>query len=260
MGMAVLWGLLALTAAPLAAAADSTQPIISCMRANIPEQLQVREFEMSSTDKTGGTRTMVGRLSARLENGLIHAMMRISAPPDMRDAAYLVRETNEPGKDDEMYIYIPAMRKVRRVIGGMKESSLFGTDLSYADIKQIHYVLSGETIKLERAESLDNRPTWVLSMSPQKSNEARFDKVVAWVDQKSCMLMKADFLQGAVVRKRFTSAAKHLKQAGPHWYISEGRMDDLQEKTHTTIKITGVMSDQDLADRLFNPRIFYLGN
>lgn len=251
--------LLATLAAP-GRAADAMQPIVACMKGNIPDQLQVREFEMTSTDKTGGTRTMVGRLNARVENGLLNAMMRISAPADMRDAAYLIKETSEPGKDDEMYIYIPAMQKVRRVTGGMKESSLFGTDLSYADVKQISYALSGETLKLDRTEQLENRPTWVLSMSPQASNEARFDKVVAWVDQKSCMLIKADFLQGTAVRKRFTSSAKHLKQSGPHWYISEGRMEDLQEKTHTTLKITGVMSEKDIADRLFNPRIFYLGN
>lgn len=251
--------LLATLAAP-GRAADAMQPIVACMKGNIPDQLQVREFEMTSTDKTGATRTMIGRLSARLENGLLNAVMRINSPADMRDAAYLVRESPDPGKDDDMFIYIPAMKKVRRVTGGMKESSLFGTDLSYADIKQLSYALSGETLKLDRVEQMDNRPTWALSMAPQAANEARFDKVLIWVDQKTCIPLKADFLQGKEVRKRFTSSAKYLMQSGPHWYISDGRMDDLQEKTHTQLKITDVLSDKDLADRLFNPRSFYIGN
>jgi len=241
-------------------AADTVESITACMKANIPEALQVREFELATTDKTGGTRTLVGKLHARLEKGKINAMMRIVAPSDMRDAAYLVRESSEPGKEEEMYVYIPALQKVRRITGGMKDSSLFGTDLSYSDVKQITYALSGGTLKLERTESLESRPAWVLSMAADVSAGARFDKVYAWIDQKSCMVLKAEFQQGGVVRKRFTSAAKYLAQSGSHWYITQARIEDLQEKTHTELKITGLLSDKDLADRLFNPRAFYLGN
>lgn len=254
-----LW--LAVLLAPAASsAADTPESVTACMKSNIPDSLQVRVFELTATDKTGGTRTLAGRLSARLENGKLNAMMRITAPSDMRDAAYLVKEADIAGKDEEMYIYIPALQKVRRVTGGMKESSLFGTDLSYSDIKQITYALSGNKLKIERTEKFEDRPAWVLSMAPDPSGGARFDKVVAWIDQKSCMLMKADFQQLGVVRKRFTSSSKYLAQSGPHWYITQGRIEDLQEKTSTTLKVTDLLSDKDLADRLFNPRAFYLGN
>lgn len=257
---ALLLGLATPSLVQAAEAASAVQPIVTCMKANVPAQLQVRNFELTATDKTGGTRTLAGRLNARTDNGRINAMMAITSPADMRGAAYLVKEADAPGKEEEMYVYIPALQKVRRITGGMKDSSLFGTDLSYSDVKQISYALSGDTLKLERTESLENRPTWVLSMAADVSAGARFDKVFAWIDQKSCMVMKAEFQQAGVVRKRFLSGAKYLAQSGPHWYVTEGRIDDLQEKTHTVLKITGVMSDKDLADRLFNPRIFYLGN
>ena len=248
------------TLTPSVRAEQTVQQIEACMRANIPKNLQVREFELTATDKSGGTRTLVGRLHARLEAGRINAMMRITEPSDMKDAAYLVREAGTPGEKEEMYVYIPALQKVRRITGGMRDSSLFGTDLSYSDVKQITYALSSDTLKLDRSENLEGRPTWVLSMAPDPTAGARFDKVIAWIDQKSCMVMKADFQQGGVVRKRFQSAAKFLAQAGPHWYVTEGRIDDLQEKTHTQMRVTGVLGDKELADRLFNPRVFYLGN
>ena len=54
----------------------------------------------------------------------------------MRDAAYLVREASDPGKEEEMYVYLPALQKVRRITGAMKDSSLFGTDLSYSGPKR----------------------------------------------------------------------------------------------------------------------------
>lgn len=257
---AIMASCLALLGAWPVQAEDPVRSITACMKANVPEALQVREFELTTTDKTGGTRTLTGKLHARLDNGKLNAMMRIVAPADMRDAAYLVRESSEPGKEEEMYVYIPALQKVRRITGGMRDSSLFGTDLSYSDVKQIAYALSGETLRLERTDSLEKRPVWVLSMAADPSAGARFDKVYAWIDQKSCMVLKAEFQQGGVVRKRFDSSAKHLAQSGPYWYIRQGRVEDLQENTHTDLKITGLLSDKDLADRLFNPRAFYLGN
>lgn len=250
LGMLLAWPTLA---------ADSIEPIEACMRANIPTTLQVKEFEITATDKTGGTRSLMGRLHARMDEGRINAMMRIEAPSDMRGAAYLVREANEPGKDEEMYVYLPALQKVRRITGGMKDSSLFGTDLSYSDVKQITYAFSGKQLKLEKSDTLEGRPMWLLSMAPDPSAENRYDKVQAWIDQKSCMVLKAEFLQGGAVRKRFTSSAKFLAQSGPHWYVTDGKIEDLQEKTSTRLRVTGVLSDKDLADRLFSPRMFYVG-
>lgn len=242
-----------------ARAADSIESIVACMRANLPTAVQVRDFQLVSTDKTGSTRTLSGRVYARLENELINAMMRIEQPSDLRGAAYLVREA-KTDRDEEMYIYLPALQKVRRVTGGMKESSLFGTDLSYADIKQITYAFTGETLKLDKADTFESRPAWLLSMAPDPAHGPRFDRVQAWIDQKTCMVLKAEFLQDGIVRKRFISSAKFLTQSGPHWYVSEGRVEDVQEKTHTDLRILGVTSEKELADRLFNPRVFYLGN
>lgn len=250
LGMLMAWSALA---------ADSIEKIEACMRANTPASLQIKEFELAATDKTGGTRTLVGRLHARMQDDRLNAMMRIEAPSDMRGAAYLVRESATPGKDEEMYVYLPALQKVRRITGGMRDSSLFGTDLSYADVKQIAYAFSGRQLRLEKSDTLEDRPVWLLSMAPDPSAEYRYDKVLAWIDQKSCMLLKAEFMQGGAVRKRFDSSARFLAQSGPRWYLTEGRIEDLQEKTSTRLRITGVLSDKDLADRLFSPRAFYLG-
>jgi hypothetical protein len=242
-----------------AAPGDEVAKIEACMRANLPETLQVREIELLARDKSGGERVMLGKLYAILQKDLIQAMVKIEAPADMRGAAYLVRET-EKGGEEEKYVFIPALGKVRRITGGMKDSSLFGTDLSYADVKQIIYALSGGKVVLEKTETLESRPAWLLSMAPEPAQENRFDKVRAWIDQQSCMVVKAEFEQDKVVRKRFSSSAKNLVQSGTRWYLSEGLMEDLQEKSSTRLRIVGVTNDKQLPDRLFNPRVFYLSN
>lgn len=243
-----------------AAAGDELSKIKTCTRANLPQSLQIKSFELRAKDRGGGERLMQGKIYGQSDKGLFRATMKIEAPADMRGAAYLVREAADAG-DEERYVFIPSLGKVRRISGGMTDSALFGTDLSYADIKQIMYAFSGGKLVLEKTENLEARPAWVLVADQEPAQASRFDQVRAWIDQKTCTVLKAEFLQDTIVRKRFTGSPKHLMQSGTHWYLSEAMMTDLQEKTSTQVKVTGVTSGgKALPDRLFNPRLFYLNN
>lgn len=247
-------------ALPVAAAEDELSRIQACMRANLPQQLQIKTFELLAKDRSGGERLMQGKVYGQSDEGLFRATMKIEAPPDMRGAAYLVREAKKDA-DEEKYVYIPSLGKVRRISGGMQDSSLFGTDLSYTDLKQVMYAFTGGKLKLEKSESLEARPVWVLVADQDPAQASRFDRVRAWIDRSSCTVLKADFLQDQAVRKRFSGSARHLLQSGTHWYLSQGTMADLQEKTSTRIKIVGVSSGgKALPNRLFDPRLFYLNN
>ncbi|NIR61385.1 MAG: outer membrane lipoprotein-sorting protein, partial [Gammaproteobacteria bacterium] len=53
------------------------------------------------------------------------------APPEVRETGFLVFSHDEPGGDDERWVYLPALRKVRRVAGRDRGKSFVGTDFSY---------------------------------------------------------------------------------------------------------------------------------
>jgi len=251
---AVLAGLLLASPARAGAAEDK---LLACMRANIPPTLRIQEFELTSADRKGGQRLLKGRLFAKRENELLRAMLKLSAPADVSGAAYLVREGE---KADEMYVFLPALNKVRRINGGGGDGPLFGTDLSYADLKQVQNAFSGAAPAIERRERLDGRAVTVLSVVPPAAAASRYSRMVAWVDDASCVALKVDFLEGATARKRLTASAASLLQSNGHWFASESLMADLKLGTRTRLKITGVKSGEDIANRYFDSRNFFLGN
>lgn len=245
-------------AAPAAApAAGTAAPIVACMRANIPPSVQVKEVELIARDRTGGERQLRGRLYATNEKDRVKAMLKIGAPPDLAGAAYLMKESE---KADEIYVYVPALNKVRRVTGGNMDGPLWGTDLSYNDLKQVQNAFSDTSAKLEGKGDHEGTPVQILQFSPQAGQASRYTSIRAWVEPKSCMALKAEFYEGKTVRKRFSGSAKDLKQAGPHWYLADMLIADLKEGTQTRIKVTNVTAGKDLADRLFNQATFYVGN
>lgn len=244
----------ALAAAP--AAGGDAAKVTACMRANIPETIRIKTLEITARDRSGGERTLRGKVYGTSEKDLLRTMMRIEAPSDLNGASYLVRES---AKGDEMYMFLPAINKVRRITGASVDGQLWGTDVTYSDVKQMQNAFSGATTKYESAGKIENRDVHVLSFIPRKEDASRYSSVRAYVDQKTCVALKVEFMDGNTVRKELAGSPANLKQAGKHWYLTEALIRDIKDLTQTRIKILGVSTDDKLSGRYFNPKSFYLG-
>lgn len=240
------------------AASPALDSLLACMRANIPQTLRIQSFELVSVDRGGGERRLQGRLYGQREQDLLRVMLRLEAPTDLRGAAYLLREADPAS--DEMYVFLPALNKVRRVAGGTRDNGLFGTDFSYNDLKQIHHAFAGGEMRLLAPQTLDGRPVQLLDLRPGAAADTRFDQIQAWVDSASCVALKIEFSRAGKLHKRLRAPAAELRQSGPHWYAGSALMEDLEAGTQTRLRITGVVSGEDLAGRYFNPRMFHIGN
>lgn len=257
-----MWGrhvLLGLALLPMVArAADpGTERIIECMRGNIPPTVRIQTVEIQAFDRSGGERTLRGKLFGTREGGRVRTMMRIDAPPDLKDAAYLVREGE---KSDEMYLFLPAINKVRRITGAAMDGQLWGTDLSYNDIKQLQNAFSGSAVAGEPDTRHEDRAAHVLSFKPRKEDGTRYTRIRTVVDQQTCVALFVEFFEPSGVRKTVTVHPKNLKQSGPHWYAAEADVRDVRNGSHTLVRVLGVSSGDKLAGRYFNPQTFYLGH
>jgi outer membrane lipoprotein-sorting protein len=247
------------SAQPAAGTAPTVAEVEKCMQANVPEALQVREVVLASTDKPGAERTIQGRLFAKRESGLLRSMMRIDQPADLRGAAYLLRE-GEPDKQDEMYVYLPALNKTRRIVGGSQDGALFGTDISYADIKQLHNAVVGGTTSIEKMEPYEGMESVVLMLTPDPAQESKFSQIRSWVDRKTCVVVKADFIAEGQVSKRYSASPADITVDGGYHYLKRATMEDLLTGSRTRIELSGVKPVEDIANSFFNPRMFQLGN
>jgi hypothetical protein len=252
--------LLALLCWPLAAIAGdpALDEVTRCMRANIPPTVRIQTVEVTAWDRIGGERTLKGKLFGTREKEQVRVMMRIEGPPDLKGASYLVREGT---KADEMYLYLPAVQRVRRITGGQLDGQLWGTDLSYNDLKQLQNAFAGASVTLDPvAAQYEQREVYTLAFTPRAEDGSRYRAVRTLVDKKTCVALKVEFVDPAGIRKVMTVQPADLKQSGPHWYASAAEVRDLKNGTRTRVMVTGVSAGDKLAARYFSPQTFYLGN
>ncbi|HZP13484.1 MAG TPA: outer membrane lipoprotein-sorting protein [Nevskiaceae bacterium] len=244
------------------ARAQDAQHVIDCMRANVPPALRVQEIELAATDRTGTTRSLKGKLYAMLEKtsaggGLVRAMLRMESPEAVAGTAYLVRESADSANEN-MFVYLPAFRRVRRVTSSLGDRSLLGTDFSFSDFKLLSNSFVGSSAKIEPSGVVVQRPTYTIRFTPLAGAASPYSQVRAWVDQETCVPLKADFYIGSAVRKRLTAPASALQRVGDFWYLSEVVMRDLLEGTTTVLRTGKLTGAKELPGRYFDPNLFYV--
>ncbi len=237
--------------------------VLACMRANLPQSVRIQTIELEAVDRTGSARVLRGRLYARRDlddaaAGRVRAMLRIDAPDYLAGAAYLVREL-EADQQDGMYVYLPSVRRVRRVSGDFADGALLGTDFSYYDFKQIQSVFGETEVAYVSTAEHAGRSTYVLEFRRSADARSPYSLIRSQIDQQTCVPLQTEFYEGETVRKRFSASVEALQQAGGHWYLTESRMDDLKERTHTLLRILDVRADEPVPGRYFNPNLFYEG-
>ena len=251
-------GSLALAAVLLCPTAFAGQPspideIRACLTANLPRAARIQTIEMTSWDRTGGQRTLKGRVFAARDRDQPRLMARVDFPRDVAGTSVLVREADPK---TEVYVYLPSYKRVRRLYGTSTSGKLWGTDFSYDEFRRISNAFTDTDLELAGAGQYEGRDAHVLTLTARPELQQR-ETVRVLVDRQTCVPLQAEFENAGSVRKRMTVPVAALRQAGRGWYAGEMLLQDLGAGTRTRVKVIGVTPAEKLSAGYFNPALFH---
>ena len=237
-------------------APKTAKEIRACARENFPTTTSIQSLVMTAYDRSGGSRALKAKMHWRLDkNGYSNVMIKVDSPRDLSGSSYLVLERETK---DDMFMYLPAVNRVRRIVGNMKSDPLWGTDLSYEDIKQLQGVaLAGTLSRLDDAE-VGSRKTYVIQTVYEEGADSAYSRVVTNIDQVTCMPLMVDFYDlDDIAVKQLTVNPETMTEDGGKWQIRDADMQNLHQKTHTEIKVEDIQTDAEISSRVFNSQSFY---
>jgi len=247
-------GLLASWTAGAAGAAPPAAGVVECMNANLPQAVRVQAVEITTWDRAGQERVLKGRMFGTRDHDRARVMARVEYPGDLAGTAFLLREATS---STEMYVYLPAVNRVKRIAGAAMTGKLWGTDFSYNEFQRVSNAFAGGAIQLAGAQALEGRAVHELLLLPPSSEGEPYDSIRVLVDRQTCVPLQAEFRKAGAVRKRLTAPAAALRQAGSHWYASELTLQDLVEGTRTRLRVVGVSAAGKLSASYFHPQQFH---
>lgn len=258
------WGLLALLLAWPAQADDAARKAVACLQRNVLPGSLVQEIELEATDIHGETRLLKGKLMSTREDlpeakGLVRAMLKIRSPDYLAGAAYLIRQT-EDRRFDTTYVYLPSVRRVRRISAEFSDGALLGTNFSYYDFRQMANAFGDLDPTSEGTASYEDHTVDVVSFRPRPGALSIYSSVKVRIDRKTCIALMAEFYKGDAVRKRFSAAPMAMKKSKDFWYLAESEMRDVLDDTRTVMRVTSLQKLDSLPARHFDPNSFHLGD
>ena len=246
---------------PLSIASDldvdaiSADEVASCMRANLPNKTSSQEVTLLSHDRAGGKREIDGRLFWNNSEEVTATMLKIEGPRDLAGGTYL--SLKKP-TGDELYMYVPALNKVRRISGKTKSGQILGTDISYQDLAYLQGLSNSNTVTVYGADTTANRPTWKLEIVPNEAADGGYTRVEAWVDQETCVSLQVDFFESETkLAKRLVGNVVSLTEVDSRWLLKEQTMTDLDEDTSTKVTIHKIAYDPRISRQHFHKKRFF---
>ena len=249
--VAVAAGIAVVLAGPGRAAERSVQQIQDCARKNLPERTARQDLSLLVRDSAGQEQTIEAELFwKRGDDGRSRVLVRVESPPDLRGAAFLFVEREG---DSDMFSYLPELKKVRRITGRTISGSLFGTDFSYEDIARLQSL--GAQAKVEKLADAQvaGRATWVLTAPIPPEAGSKYQRVVTFVDQETCVPLKTELMEGPEqVRKEVVIAPEQVKAEGSRFVPRELFARDLEGSSETRLRVEKVEYDVPLSESFFS--------
>ena len=165
-------------------------------------------------------------------------LLRFTYPSDIRGTGFLVWE--HPSSDDERFLYLPSLGRVRRIAGAETQESFVGSDFTYEDIggrefDEYTYSIVDEDASWAPPSGESARPAWRLE-SRRKDAAAQFPRVVSTVLKDSFVVVAAD-IYNRRNEKQKVYTVRRLEQVEAIWTAMDAEMTNALEKSKTELTI-----------------------
>lgn len=181
-------------------------------------------------------------------------LIRFTYPNDIKGTAFLVWE--HPGSDDERFLYLPSLGRVRRIAGTETQESFVGSDFTYEDIGGREFDDYTYAIVDRNASWADprggSRPAWRLE-SKRTAPSAEFPRVVSLVLKDTFFVVQAD-IYNKRGEKQKVYTVRRLEPVEGVWTAMESDMTNAIEKSRTELSIESADYNVGLKESDFSRR------
>jgi len=169
----------------------------------------------------------------------------------------LTYEYDAPDKDNDSWLYLSALGKVKRIISNNKDGdesgSFFGTEFSIEDMElrkvdDYMYKIIGEEIYAEQS-------VWIIESVPTRRRSAltKYGKSVSWIDKEKNIILKTDLYdrQGNLYKQRIMRNVEYIDDV---WIARKVTMNNLFTRRATNMELLSTAFNMRVPDEFLTQR------
>lgn len=205
---------------------------------------------LTITEKNGSVRNRtISMLTRSFADGTEKRLIKFTGPADVRGTSMLIIDNKE--KADEMWIYLPALRKTRRIVSTEKGKSFMSSEFSNSDFSSP--ALSDFTNRHLQNSGKDG--FWIIESTPvsgEKAEEYGYSRRVSHITTSSWQISKIEFYNFDNELFRIIEIKAVQPGENGSYIIKDMAAKNIVNGRGSEIKFTNIAMNQKIDDSSFS--------
>ncbi|MCK5137098.1 MAG: outer membrane lipoprotein-sorting protein [Bacteroidales bacterium] len=215
---------------------------------------QTSDLTMTLINKSGAQRVRKIKQFTKDLGDVEKSIMFFLSPADVKNTSFMSWSYDSDQSDDQ-WIYLPALKKTKRISSHSKNDYFMGSDFTYDDLGDRK--LEADTHKLLREETMDGKECYVIE-SVSKDEDYMYFKTLVWVDKSNFLGVQKEFYdEDEDLLKILT--IKEVEKISGIWVIINSEMKNVQKNHKTTIILSNIQINTGFAASKFTERMMMRG-
>lgn len=185
----------------------------------------------------------------------LNLVVKFNLPADVQGTTFL--QLQHADDDDDMWIYLPALKKTRRLVSANKRDSFVGSDFAYGDVLTLSPKLFQHV--LLKSEVYDNAECFVIESVPKDQSKVEdfgYAKKITWLRKDNYLESKVEYFNDRHerIKTQTTSEHRRLQAQPPRWIAMKREMLNHESGHKTTVLVGKTDTEKELTDTLFTVR------
>lgn len=177
-------------------------------------------------------------------------LTRFTSPADIKGVGLLTKDY--PGDENDQWLFLPALDRVRRVSSSRKGGRFVGSDLFFEDLRDRevsmdHHVYKGKG-------KVGKLVCKVLESVPTDPDNSVYSKRISWIHPGTLIPLRVDFYQDRSDKPVKRLSVRRIKKIQGFWTVLDSTMHDLKSGHETRLTQAQVKYNQGIPERLFTSR------
>jgi len=213
------------------------------------------DLKMTLTNSAGKERVRKIKQFTRDFGEIEKKIMFFVKPADIKNTSFMTWGYDEEGKDDDQWIYLPALKKTKRISSDSKSDYFMGSDFTYDDLGDRQP--NQDTHTILREETINEEDCYVVE-SVSKDEEYMYSKTITWIIKDKWIGVKKDFYDEDDDLLKTLSVDKYEDING-FLIITHTEMKNEQKDHRTVMNLTNVKINDGISKSKFSERMMTRG-
>ncbi|MCD4791062.1 MAG: outer membrane lipoprotein-sorting protein [Bacteroidales bacterium] len=216
---------------------------------------QTSNLTMTLINKSGKERIRKIKQFTKDMGDMEKSIMFFQSPADVKNTSFMNWTYDDESKSDDQWIYLPALKKTKRISSDSKSDYFMGSDFTYDDLGDRK--LDDDTHKLLREETIDGVAYYVVESTP-KDEDYMYTKTITWIRKDSFIGLKKEFYDEDEDLLKTLHIKKFEKISG-FIIITNSEMHNVQKDHKTKMVLSDIKINTGISDSKFTERMMMRG-